>query len=124
MRQFEPSRAAYFFSRKIRKTIFYNTGVCIYHNFAPVVIEVFFNPKTAGTEKKTMGPADRIIRTFIAIGIGILYLTHVISGIFAIVLGIFAVIFVITSFFDTCLVYLPFGISICKRKETITHNEA
>lgn len=61
--------------------------------------------------KKNMGTVDRLIRTLIAVVIGILYFTDVISGTLAIILGIFAVIFLLTSFLSTCPLYMPFGLS-------------
>jgi hypothetical protein len=61
-----------------------------------------------------MGPVDRIIRVVIAISIGALYLSDIISGTFAIVLLIFAGIFLITSFMSFCPLYIPFGISTRK----------
>ena len=65
--------------------------------------------------KKNMGAADRIIRVLIAVAIAVLYFTHQISGTLAIVLGVFAVIFVLTSFIACCPAYLPLGLSTCKK---------
>jgi Protein of unknown function (DUF2892) len=67
--------------------------------------------------KKNMGLADRIIRLVIAAVIFILHQANVISGTLAIVLLILAAIFVITSIFSFCPLYLPFGISTCKKSE-------
>jgi hypothetical protein len=61
--------------------------------------------------KANMGTADRTIRILIAVAIGVLYYLHVISGTLAIVLGVIAVVFVLTSFVAFCPGYLPFGIS-------------
>jgi hypothetical protein len=58
-----------------------------------------------------MGAADRTIRILIAIAIGVLYLLHVINGWLAIVLGVIAVVFLLTSFVGFCPAYLPFGLS-------------
>ncbi len=58
-----------------------------------------------------MGTIDRIIRTVLAILVGVLYFTGQISGTVAIVLGVLAVIFLLTSFISFCPLYLPFGIS-------------
>ncbi|MEK7316118.1 MAG: DUF2892 domain-containing protein [Candidatus Eisenbacteria bacterium] len=57
--------------------------------------------------KKNMGTIDRLIRTLIAIGVGVLYFTGRISGTLAIVLGAFAVIFLLTSFVAWCPLYTP-----------------
>jgi len=67
--------------------------------------------------KKNMGSSDRIVRLLIAIVVGILYYTNVISGTLGLVLLILAAVFVLTSFVSFCPLYLPFGISTCKRKE-------
>ena len=61
--------------------------------------------------KKTMGTIDRIIRTLLAIAVIILYLAGSITGIAAIILGIFALIFLITSAIGYCPLYAPFKIS-------------
>ncbi|NJM52854.1 MAG: DUF2892 domain-containing protein [Blastocatellia bacterium] len=61
--------------------------------------------------KANMGAIDRGIRTALAILVGILYFTGQISGTAAIILGIFAVIFLLTSAISFCPLYLPFNIS-------------
>jgi hypothetical protein len=65
--------------------------------------------------KKNMGSTDKIIRIAIAIIIAILYFTNTISGTVALVLGAFAVIFLLTSFISFCPLYSPFGISTRKK---------
>jgi len=67
--------------------------------------------------KKNMGTTDRAIRVLVAIIIAVLYFTHVISGTLAIVLGIIAAIFLLTSFIGFCPLYLPLGINTCKKKK-------
>ena len=52
--------------------------------------------------KKNMGTADRVIRTLIAIVIAILYFTGVFGGTLALILGIIAVIFLLTSLVSWC----------------------
>ncbi len=64
--------------------------------------------------KKNMGTADRSLRILAAIAIGVLYVTEAISGIAAIVLGVMAVIFVVTSAVGFCPMYVPLGISTRK----------
>lgn len=66
--------------------------------------------------KKNMGMVDKGIRILVAILVAVLYFTGTISGTAAIILGIVAVIFLVTSFVGTCLVYLPFGINTCATK--------
>lgn len=67
---------------------------------------------------KNMGTADRVIRTLIAIAVGVLYLTGKISGTLAIVLGIVAIAFLVTSFVGWCPSYVPFGLSTRKPSDT------
>ena len=66
--------------------------------------------------KVNMSGLDRIIRTIIAIAIGVAYFTNIISGILATVLGILAVIFLLTSILGMCPIYEIVGISSCKVK--------
>lgn len=67
--------------------------------------------------KKNMGTADRIIRTIIAIVVGILYFTDVITGTLGIVLLVLAGVFLLTSLVSFCPLYAPFGIKTCKTAE-------
>ena len=68
--------------------------------------------------KKNMGNADRIIRFMAAALVAILYFTNVISGTLAIVLGVVAVIFILTSFISFCPVYTLLGINTCPVKKS------
>ena len=70
--------------------------------------------------KKNMGTIDRAIRTIVAIAIGVLYFTNIISGTLAIILGVMAVAFLVTSFVSWCPAYCPFGLSTCKAPEGST----
>lgn len=54
---------------------------------------------------------DRIIRIIIALLIGVLYLTGQISGTAALILGLIAAIFIITSLIGYCPTYHLLGIS-------------
>lgn len=63
---------------------------------------------------KNMGSADRIIRTLVAVDIAVLYFTNTISGTLAIVLGIVAIGFLVSSLVGWCPGYLPCGFSTCK----------
>jgi len=65
--------------------------------------------------KKNMGSADKIIRILIALVVGVLYYTKVIEGTLALVLGVLAIIFLLTSFISFCPLYLPFGLSTRKK---------
>ena len=66
--------------------------------------------------KKNMGTIDITIRLLIAALVIVLYFTHVISGTLAIILLIFAGIFILTSFLSFCPLYFPFGISTRSKK--------
>jgi len=61
--------------------------------------------------KKNMGTSDRIIRTLSAVVIVILYLTGVIGGTLALILGILAGVFLLTSLAGICPLYFPLKIS-------------
>jgi Na+(H+)/acetate symporter ActP len=67
--------------------------------------------------KKNMGIADRTVRTILAVVIAILYFTNQITGVAAIILGIFAVVFLLTSFMSFCPLYLPFKLSTMKKSK-------
>jgi hypothetical protein len=67
---------------------------------------------------KNMGIADRTIRTLVAIVIAVLYFTGYISGVLAIILGVIAVLFLVTSFLGWCPGYLPIGLSTRKRPQS------
>jgi hypothetical protein len=61
--------------------------------------------------KKNMGTTDKLIRIIAALMIAILYFANVISGTVAIILGLFAVIFILTSLVGFCPLYAPFKFS-------------
>lgn len=58
-----------------------------------------------------MGTVDRIIRAAVAVLIGILYFTGQISGTVALVLGILAIVFLLTSAISFCPLYVPINLS-------------
>jgi len=66
--------------------------------------------------KKNMGSADKMIRILIAAVVVILAFTKVITGVLAIVLLIFAGVFILTSLFSFCPLYWPFGINTGKKQ--------
>jgi hypothetical protein len=66
--------------------------------------------------KKNMGTIDRVIRVILAIVVGILYLNGSISGTASIILGILAVIFILTAAIGFCPLYVPFNISTIGKK--------
>ena len=67
--------------------------------------------------KQNMGTVDRTIRTIMAIVVAILYFTGQITGTAATILGIFAIIFLVTSAIGFCPIYVPFKISTRKKEE-------
>jgi len=67
--------------------------------------------------KKNMDSTDKIIRIAIAALIAVLYFTNVISGTVALVLGVLAIVFVLTSLISFCPLYTLFGINTCKTKK-------
>jgi hypothetical protein len=67
--------------------------------------------------KKNMGSIDKIVRVIVAVVIGVLYFMDQITGTAAIILGIFAVIFLLTSAIGFCPLYLPLKLSTIKKKD-------
>jgi hypothetical protein len=67
--------------------------------------------------KKNMGSMDKGIRIFLAVIVAILYFTNQITGVAAIVLGIFAIVFLLTSFTGFCPLYVPFKLSTIKKAD-------
>lgn len=66
--------------------------------------------------KQNMGIEDRIIRLVAAIAVGVLYGLGYISGTLAIVLGVVAIAFFVTSLIGWCPLYLPLGLSTLRKK--------
>ncbi len=66
--------------------------------------------------KKNIGQIDRISRLSLAVVAAVLFFTKQITGTAAIVLGIFAVLWVLTSFISFSPVYFFFKISTKKKK--------
>ncbi len=65
-----------------------------------------------------MGSVDRGMRLLLAVVVAVLYFTKRISGTSALILGILAVIFVLTGLAGLCPLYVPFGISTRKKAKT------
>jgi hypothetical protein len=65
--------------------------------------------------KRNMSVVDRTIRVLIAAVVAVLYFTHVLSPMAGLILGILAVIFVVTSVVGFCPLYAIFGISTKKK---------
>jgi len=69
--------------------------------------------------KQNMGTTDKIIRLAVVAIIAVLYFAGQITGTAAIVLGIIAVAFLVTSLIGWCPSYVPFGISTKKKEKTV-----
>lgn len=67
--------------------------------------------------KINMAKIDRILRFLLGALVIYLYFTDQLSGGWAIALGIFAIIFIITSFIGFCPVYTLFGIRTNKKEK-------
>lgn len=65
--------------------------------------------------QKNMGTIDRIVRIVLAVILGVLILNGTLAGTWAWILGLLAIIFLITSAVSFCPLYLPVG--LCTRKE-------
>jgi hypothetical protein len=67
--------------------------------------------------KKNMGLVDRAFRFSLAVIVAILFFTNQISGVAAIILGIIALAFLVTSFMGFCPAYVPIKLSTLKKSE-------
>lgn len=67
--------------------------------------------------KNNMGSADRILRILAAIVIAVLYFTGQIEGVVGIILGVLAIILLLTSLVGFCPLYLPFKLSTKKAEK-------
>lgn len=65
--------------------------------------------------KANMGTLDRVARVVLAAVMAGLILSGVVQGVVAIILGVLAAVFVLTSLVGFCPLYAPFGISTCGR---------
>lgn len=61
-----------------------------------------------------MGPMDRLIRLLLAVCVAILLLAGVLKGTLALVLGLLALVFLVTSVVGFCPLYVPLKISTRK----------
>jgi hypothetical protein len=64
--------------------------------------------------KSNMSSADRIIRAVVAAIIGVLIFSNVVGGTLAIILGVVAVIFLVTALIGFCPLYTLFKFSTKK----------
>jgi hypothetical protein len=66
---------------------------------------------------KNMGSMDKGIRIALAVIVAILYFTNQITGVAAIVLGIFTIVFLLTSLISFCPLYTPLKLSTIKKSD-------
>jgi hypothetical protein len=66
---------------------------------------------------KNVGKADQFVRIAFALIIAVLYFTHNISGLAAFILGILAVVFLLTGIIRFCPLYAPFKLSTNKKSK-------
>lgn len=66
--------------------------------------------------RKNMGAADKLIRTLLAVVVIILYFAGQITGTAAVILGIIALIFLLTSLFGFCPLYKLVNASTRKKE--------
>lgn len=65
--------------------------------------------------KTNMGKSDRIIRSLLALVMLILYFTNIIAGTLGLILVVLSIVFLLTSTISFCPLYVPFGLSTCKK---------
>lgn len=70
--------------------------------------------------KKNMGNLDRGLRLVLAIVVGVLFATNVISGVFAFIMLGLAGVFFLTSLIGFCPLYTLIGVKTCKVGEPRT----
>jgi len=63
-----------------------------------------------------MGSIDRLIRIVIAVVVALLWFTKVITGVFAVILLVVSIVFVLTSIFGVCPLYSLIGFSTKKKQ--------
>ena len=65
--------------------------------------------------KKNVGTIDKTVRILIAVVMVVLYFTHVISGVLAIIFLALSAVFVVTSLLSYCPIWQVFGLSTMKK---------
>lgn len=65
--------------------------------------------------EKNMGMIDRVVRVVLALAVAVLYFTGTISGVVAIILGVLAVVFLLTGIVGFCPLYRPFNFSTLRQ---------
>jgi len=65
--------------------------------------------------QKNIGTTDRVIRLLAALLLGLLIITGTTSGTIGVILGIFAVVLLLTSAVSFCPLYLPLKLTTRKK---------
>lgn len=65
-----------------------------------------------------MGLIDRVLRILLAIVVAVLIYLGEINGIAAIILGVFAAVFFLTSLVSFCPLYTLIGVNTCSSKKS------
>lgn len=65
--------------------------------------------------KANMGLADKAIRVLLAVLAAVLIYLKVLTGTWAIIAGIVAIVFIFTSLISFCPLYTVLGIKTCKK---------
>lgn len=60
---------------------------------------------------KNMGTVDRVVRIGFALIVAVLYVAGLITGWLALILGVLALVFLVTGIVGFCPLYLPFNFS-------------
>ena len=68
---------------------------------------------------KNVNSIDKVIRILLAVVLGILIFTNQVAGTLAIILGILAVILLLTSFLSFCPIYAMFNLSTIKKSKKV-----
>ena len=66
--------------------------------------------------QKNMGAVDRLVRFVIGVVLAILVIANAVKGAGAVILGIIAILLLLTSIFGFCGLYVPLKISTLKKK--------
>ena len=67
--------------------------------------------------KKNMGLMDRSVRAILALLFIVLIIAKALTGTLAVILGIVAVVFLLTAVVSFCPLYVPVKLSTLKKKE-------
>lgn len=64
---------------------------------------------------KNVGSADKAVRILLAVLFAVLIITNAVSGWLAVVLGIFAVVFLFTALLNFCPIWLALKVNTIKK---------